>query len=1054
MTGVQTCALPISVNENIVYRDIVNRLKGEGERSKEYDVNIDLSEYPNVDIAYIKDRAGIDNFFLLFGIDVNGDNLIDVVGYAGDYRTRIKEKFLSIPMAKIEIEKMGYGDVIRRFIPGKGDKRWYYNAFGSGFTVNLKQDSLVLNSDMKKARQFILVREFPYIDLTKYPYIGLEYLTDTPGQKLKMKFKVDTNGDRKPDREFETDFNTGKRTPSSDGFVHLSINTVKIAGVCPVSGGKDEGFDLMEVTIFFQGGGNFYLKDFHIYNKTIDIPFHVMSRLIPSQESDGPIFLPLETEEREFRGVDIMKVNIYDQLKGILEKFRKQLKDEKEEDSYYKDRLIKVVAMLGRDEKKMLFFGNTLKNTVKEITFYRNEDTEIPRFIAESMNKEEWKNKLESEGGWMGYDSKSDFLIKDYAINERLLWKEVKYNHLDLLTWEIKGENAFFSCTTENNFLKVSAFFSNKTQKRGRVIINNSLYKKGILNKTISPIDLKRFPTFDVSFQGYNPSIQRMSIILGLDFNGDMKEDSSVDFPIHDDEISGGIGKEIRIGREALRRVERLYPSRNFYYISDIRILLENRETEGEKVFYLKGIRFYPNENRESMAQIDERDYSNKSVSLEPIEMAFGEIYESTDTLKKVTGWEVGGEKVFYRLENDHGNLKLVFGTKYIKKQGYLALSKRFSDVDLEKYPFIRFDYILSENVDVQDPFIKVILDIKGERHAFCYTIQGDNFRNHPGGYNVYTELKKDFPLQKRFLLSGITIEIGKNFSYKGSEKVGLILKGFKVFSRRRGDMAEYLNSTGFRYQEIGWKEERKNIELISETIGTFYDKIISGIGVQAGGKSYFIKDFEKEEVEGIFNSSGMLFDFGKLNLKRGRHRLRFKGNEYFDINIGVLESVDPSIPVVSREEAVIQFEKINPTRYLVDVKAKDSFWLVFSESFHEGWRAYIRQKAKEKEPWSALLSAWRDRGERVEIKDHFMVNGYANGWMVTIPPYPPFNKGGKEEFSYEKAEREFQIVLEYKPQRLFEIGVIISLITLIGCIVYLGYDLRRRKVKGEKSKV
>ncbi|MBI4683833.1 MAG: hypothetical protein HY755_01390 [Nitrospirae bacterium] len=43
-------------------------------------------------------------------------------------------------------------------------------------------------------------------------------------------------------------------------------------------------------------------------------------------------------------------------------------------------------------------------------------------------------------------------------------------------------------------------------------------------------------------------------------------------------------------------------------------------------------------------------------------------------------------------------------------------------------------------------------------------------------------------------------------------------------------------------------------------------------------------------------------------------------------------------------EPPKIEFRKINPTRYIVDVKsAKGPFTLVFSESFHEGWKAFIR---------------------------------------------------------------------------------------------------------------
>jgi len=145
-----------------------------------------------------------------------------------------------------------------------------------------------------------------------------------------------------------------------------------------------------------------------------------------------------------------------------------------------------------------------------------------------------------------------------------------------------------------------------------------------------------------------------------------------------------------------------------------------------------------------------------------------------------------------------------------------------------------------------------------------------------------------------------------------------------------------------------------------------------------------------------------------------------------------------------------IGFKKVNPTRYLVDVKgAKGSFVLVFSDSFNQGWKAYIRQKAegerlkaKGEEPLSALWSAWRDRGNRSEIKDHFVVNGFANGWMVQV--------GQKAKGEGQKAQN-FEIILEYKPQRLLEAGVLISAVTLLGCIGYLGYDLfRRRRNNGD----
>lgn len=158
-----------------------------------------------------------------------------------------------------------------------------------------------------------------------------------------------------------------------------------------------------------------------------------------------------------------------------------------------------------------------------------------------------------------------------------------------------------------------------------------------------------------------------------------------------------------------------------------------------------------------------------------------------------------------------------------------------------------------------------------------------------------------------------------------------------------------------------------------------------------------------------------------------------------------------PTQKIISHKEdqkTFIEYKRINPTRYLVNVKASKSFWLVFSESFHEGWKAYLRKKienrkkkAKEsKEPWSALVSTWKDRGKRIELKDHFIANGYANSWWV------PVELNSSQEESNIKL---FEIIFEFKPQRLFEIGVFISLLTLICCFSYLIYDgIKRIRLK------
>lgn len=125
-----------------------------------------------------------------------------------------------------------------------------------------------------------------------------------------------------------------------------------------------------------------------------------------------------------------------------------------------------------------------------------------------------------------------------------------------------------------------------------------------------------------------------------------------------------------------------------------------------------------------------------------------------------------------------------------------------------------------------------------------------------------------------------------------------------------------------------------------------------------------------------------------------------------------------------------VKFRQANPTRYNLEVEAQDDFWLVFSESFHSDWKAYIVDDRstvnQDWYEWSALLTWFAENGQRSELVDHYQVNAFANGWYVP--------KTGK-----------YTITLEFIPQRLYEIGLIISSITFIACIGLLIVDWKRR---------
>ena len=197
-------------------------------------------------------------------------------------------------------------------------------------------------------------------------------------------------------------------------------------------------------------------------------------------------------------------------------------------------------------------------------------------------------------------------------------------------------------------------------------------------------------------------------------------------------------------------------------------------------------------------------------------------------------------------------------------------------------------------------------------------------------------------------------------------------------------------------------------------------------------GKSYSGEDMDKITVE----PDNLWCEIEDLRLGPGTYSFSSVVQEGFEMNLALIESVSVSRSVRSPgQEAQVEFRKINPTRYRVQVKTRKSFWLVFSESFHSGWRAYIRQSSGVRGQginfeWSAVLSALRDWGGRIEIKEHYPVNGYANAWWVPAG--------------------EFEMIIEYTPQRWLEIRITVCLIILVGAIGYFAFRLRQRTITGQ----
>ena len=119
---------------------------------------------------------------------------------------------------------------------------------------------------------------------------------------------------------------------------------------------------------------------------------------------------------------------------------------------------------------------------------------------------------------------------------------------------------------------------------------------------------------------------------------------------------------------------------------------------------------------------------------------------------------------------------------------------------------------------------------------------------------------------------------------------------------------------------------------------------------------------------------------------------------------------VENSLPRVYATSGEMVYRKVSPVEYWVNIKsATEPFTLVLAENFHPCWESSV--------------------GEHVEFE------GFANGWEI--------DKTG----DYDSPE-DYTIVLEYRPQRLFDIGLLVSILSLTGGLVYcvVAHFSERRK--------
>ncbi len=226
--------------------------------------------------------------------------------------------------------------------------------------------------------------------------------------------------------------------------------------------------------------------------------------------------------------------------------------------------------------------------------------------------------------------------------------------------------------------------------------------------------------------------------------------------------------------------------------------------------------------------------------------------------------------------------------------------------------------------------------------------------------------------------------------------------------------------------------------------------------------QSRVIKEIRPDEKTGNFE----LYFKSLPKTEQGIIQVYYEGNRFSipkpnSLKIEAISLVEPTVVVKSeqglpnREIPKITFSKINPTKYRILVEgARSPYNLVFSESFHSGWKLYLSQSQNFSQSFSASYfngeikegkhqniffnrSTFETLGKRpVAEKGHFPVNGYANLWYIT-----PEDVGGAENY---------ELIVEFWPQQLFYLGITGGTVIFLGSIIYIAWALIKRQKKND----
>ncbi|MBU2566314.1 hypothetical protein KKG46_02010, partial [Patescibacteria group bacterium] len=140
--------------------------------------------------------------------------------------------------------------------------------------------------------------------------------------------------------------------------------------------------------------------------------------------------------------------------------------------------------------------------------------------------------------------------------------------------------------------------------------------------------------------------------------------------------------------------------------------------------------------------------------------------------------------------------------------------------------------------------------------------------------------------------------------------------------------------------------------------------------------------------------------------------------------------------PLEASPNSVVEYKKINPTKYLVKIvnPTKNSY-LVLNENFG-AWKVYLPGSVNLSKPLPKQLETLFLPS--VPESNHFTLNGFANAWKL--------------EADQPESAKELNLIMEYFPQKVFYISVLISFLATLALLTFAGIN-NLWKVINERKK-